>query len=87
MLNAAIGNDTLRFFVGICIVLLECCFAVTFARIPLPPRQRLPWQFEICPFIRRGSARVRLMLVRFQSSFDGNREPYGTVNVTVVIAL
>jgi len=27
------------------------------------------------------------MLVRFQSSFDGNREPYATVNVTVVIAL
>jgi len=35
MLNAAIGNDTLRFFMGICIVLLEFAFAVTFARIPL----------------------------------------------------
>jgi hypothetical protein len=53
MLSAAIGNDTLRFVMGIGIVLLEFGFAVTFARIHLPPRQRLSWRVEIYAFIPR----------------------------------
>lgn len=30
MLNAAIGNDTIQLFMGICIVLVEFGFAVTY---------------------------------------------------------
>jgi hypothetical protein len=37
MLSAAIGNDTLRFFIGICIALLEFGSAVTIARIHYLP--------------------------------------------------